>query len=81
MQRKKGADAPTILALHPGEVMTDMADIEIAWDVPNPILADESVEKMLEVIAAKGHGGTEEGGRARAGEASFWTWEGKRMEW
>ena len=66
-----------MLALHPGEVSTDMANIEVEWEVPNVIEAPESVRCMLSVIVEKGWGGSGE----EKGEASFWTWEGTRYPW
>jgi hypothetical protein len=42
---------------------------------------------MLKVIAEKGKGGADEGGRMSAGgkqeegAATFWTWEGRRYPW
>ncbi|KAM0089475.1 hypothetical protein ACP6JD_007205 [Aspergillus fumigatus] len=55
-----------ILALHPGEVATDMGMTEITWELDGgQISAEESVRKLVEVIRSKklDHTGT------------FWTWE------
>ncbi|KAI1177127.1 NAD(P)-binding protein [Nemania sp. FL0916] len=60
-----------VLALHPGEVATDMADIEIDWEVEGSIDAPESVSAMLQVIAEKGTAGT----------ATFWCWDGRNYPW
>ncbi|KAL4935829.1 hypothetical protein BDV06DRAFT_228461 [Aspergillus oleicola] len=57
-----------ILALHPGEVATDMGKIEISWDLDGgQISAEESVSALIGVIESKTseHTGT------------FWTWEGE----
>ncbi|KAH8708629.1 hypothetical protein GQ44DRAFT_662247 [Phaeosphaeriaceae sp. PMI808] len=64
---KRKDDDTIILAMHPGEVATDMADIKVSWDVQGIITAEESVTKMIEVIKSKGiqHSGT------------FWTFENK----
>ena len=84
-----------VLAIHPGEVSTDMAaNVELGWEVEGVITPEESIKCMLEVIAEKGFGGADEGGSVRAkgdgsgsgreyedGEASFWTWEGRRYPW
>lgn len=65
---KRKGNKTTILALHPGEVDTDMTKIEIAWEVTAPILSPkESVESCLKVIESKGH---EDSG-------TFWTYENK----
>jgi hypothetical protein len=87
-QRKK---APVVLAIHPGEVMTDMAaNASLDWDVEGIIGVEESVGCVLKVIKEKGFGGVDESGRISGktegrrledGEATFWTWEGKRYPW
>ncbi|KAK8097380.1 hypothetical protein PG984_016519 [Apiospora sp. TS-2023a] len=56
-----------ILALHPGEVETDMAEIELGWEVKGSINPPESVSAMLKVIAEKGNEDT----------GTFWCWDGK----
>ncbi|KAG0649151.1 putative oxidoreductase [Hyphodiscus hymeniophilus] len=88
LQRSKGRAAPTVLALHPGEVTTDMAaSVSLDWDVEGIISPGESISCMLKVIAEKGKGGIDEGGHASAagkqeeGVATFWTWEGRRYPW
>ncbi|KAG2414131.1 hypothetical protein HFD88_003322 [Aspergillus terreus] len=61
-----------ILALHPGEVATDMGKIEISWDLDGgQICAQESVSAMISVIESKAveHSGT------------FWTWENEQYPW
>ena len=80
-----------MLAIHPGEVMTDMAaNVEVGWDVEGIIRVEESVECVLRVVGEKGKGGSDEGGKVNgqkegrkveSGEASFWTWEGNRYPW
>jgi hypothetical protein len=80
-----------VLALHPGEVSTDMAaNANLDWEVKGIITAEDSVGCMLKVIREKGWGGVDEGGKESSkiegrvweeGEASFWTWEGKRYPW
>ncbi|KAM0115800.1 hypothetical protein V6000_007021 [Aspergillus fumigatus] len=61
-----------ILALHPGEVATDMGMTEITWELDGgQISAEESVRKLVEVIRSKklDHTGT------------FWTWEKEEYPW
>jgi NAD(P)-dependent dehydrogenase (short-subunit alcohol dehydrogenase family) len=86
--RSKGKQAPIILAIHPGEVTTDMAaHVSIDWDVEGIISPRESISRMLKVIAEKGKDGVDEGGRLSGGmqkeegSATFWTWEGKSYPW
>ena len=91
MYRKKGKDSPTVLALHPGEVTTDMAaNVNVDWDVEGIISPWQSIAGMLKVIDEKGKGGSDEGGRVSGlatgkddedGAATFWTWEGRRYPW
>ena len=64
---KRQGRETTILLLHPGEVKTDMADIEVAWEVEGQMTPRESVEKCVQVIERKGYGDS----------GSFWTWEGE----
>jgi NAD(P)-dependent dehydrogenase (short-subunit alcohol dehydrogenase family) len=85
---RSGSDAPVVLALHPGEVTTDMAaNVSLDWDVEGIISPRESIGCMLKVIAEKGKGGIDEGGRVSSGgrqeegAATFWTWEGRRYPW
>ncbi|KAF2873100.1 hypothetical protein BDV95DRAFT_627872 [Massariosphaeria phaeospora] len=68
---KRKDDDTIILAMHPGEVATDMANINLTWQVEGIITPEQSVVNMLEVIQSKGiqHSGT------------FWTWEGKPYVW
>lgn len=83
--------APVVLAIHPGEVATDMAaDANLTWEVEGIITPEESVRCVLRVIEEKGHGGKDEGGKksmlaegrkTEPGEAAFLTWEGKRYPW
>ncbi|KAK9646759.1 hypothetical protein HCH54_005491 [Aspergillus fumigatus] len=61
-----------ILALHPGEVATDMGMTEITWELDGgQISAEESVRKLVEVIRSKklDHTGT------------FWTWGNEEYPW
>jgi NAD(P)-dependent dehydrogenase (short-subunit alcohol dehydrogenase family) len=64
---KRKDDDTIILAMHPGEVATDMANVQLPWEVQGIITPEESVTKMIEVIKSKGiqHSGT------------FWTYENK----
>ncbi|MCJ1311664.1 hypothetical protein MMC25_005337 [Agyrium rufum] len=65
LKRQEGVT--TILAIHPGEVSTDMADIEVGWQVDGIISASESVAGILRVVTSKS---IEQSG-------TFWTWEDK----
>ncbi|KZF20037.1 3-oxoacyl-reductase [Xylona heveae TC161] len=69
LRRKQ--NSTIILAMHPGEVSTDMANVSLDWDVEGIITPAESVAGMLRVIPTKrtAHSGT------------FWTWEGKEYPW
>lgn len=60
-----------VLAMHPGEVSTDMANIQIDWDVEGVISPEESVRDMLKVIETKG---SEQSG-------TFWRWDGTQHQW
>ncbi|KAH3942043.1 hypothetical protein HBH53_192360 [Parastagonospora nodorum] len=68
---KRKDDDTIILAMHPGEVATDMANVQLPWEVHGIISPEESVSKMIEVIKSKGiqHSGT------------FWTYENKPYVW
>ncbi|KAJ4369170.1 hypothetical protein N0V83_006254 [Neocucurbitaria cava] len=68
---KRKDDDTIILCMHPGEVATDMANIQLPWDVQGIITPEESVLKMIDVIQSKGiqHSGT------------FWTYENKPYVW
>ena len=66
--KRKGGERPIILALHPGEVSTDMTFIEITWEVDAEVLTTEkSVAYCIKVIESKG---IEDSG-------TFWTYENK----
>ncbi|KAL5364938.1 putative short-chain dehydrogenase [Aspergillus floccosus] len=69
--KRKGSQT-VILALHPGEVATDMANIDIAWEIDGgQITAEESVRALMNVIQSKtiDHTGT------------FWTWQNEEYPW
>jgi len=86
---KGGKGKTVILAIHPGEVDTDIVgdDVELGWEVQGVIEKDESVRCMLDVVSKKGFGGVDEGGMISAaegyveGEATFWDWKGGRYPW
>ncbi|KAI7463527.1 NAD(P)-binding protein [Hortaea werneckii] len=63
---RKGAET-VILLLHPGEVMTDMAKIEVAWDMGDQLTPKEGVSGCLKTIESKG----------QVDSGTFWTWENK----
>ncbi|KAF2834654.1 NAD(P)-binding protein [Patellaria atrata CBS 101060] len=62
--RRKDDDT-IILAMHPGEVATDMSNINVPWEIEGVITPEQSVTAMIDVIQSKGiqHSGT------------FWTWQ------
>lgn len=64
---KRADDDTILLAMHPGEVATDMANIAVPWHVDGIITPEQSVSAMIDVIQSKGiqHSGT------------FWTWQDK----
>jgi hypothetical protein len=69
-----GSDGPKaweseicVIAMHPGEVSTDMANVELGWEVEGVITAEESVRDMLRVL---------DGLKSRD-SGTFWRWDGK----
>ncbi|KAH8817306.1 putative short-chain dehydrogenase [Xylogone sp. PMI_703] len=69
--KRKGSKT-VILALHPGEVLTDMANIDVSWEIEGgQMSAEESVRGLLDVIPAKG---LDQSG-------TFWTWDNREHPW
>ncbi|EOD45090.1 nad-binding protein [Neofusicoccum parvum] len=68
---KRKDDDTIILAIHPGEVATDMSNIDLPWPIHGQISPEVSVAGMIDVIQSKGiqHSGT------------FWTWENMPHPW
>lgn len=64
---KRKGSRTAILALHPGEVQTDMANIDVGWDVGGQMSPAESISSCLSVIESKG----------MKDNGTFWTWENK----
>lgn len=62
--KRKGSKT-TILALHPGEVKTDMANVDLGWEVEGQMTPTESVSACLKVIETKSLNDSD----------TFWTWE------
>ncbi|KAK8869232.1 short-chain dehydrogenase [Apiospora arundinis] len=60
-----------LLVMHPGEVETDMANVNLSWDVKGSISPQESVSGMLKVIADKS---VDDSG-------TFWCWDGRMHPW
>ncbi|KAI0198038.1 NAD(P)-binding protein [Astrocystis sublimbata] len=60
-----------VLSLHPGEVETDMAEIELGWDVRGSISPGDSVFNMLKTIEEKDENDT----------GTFWCWDGSSHPW
>lgn len=56
-----------VIAMHPGEVSTDMANVELGWEVEGVITAEESVRDMLRVLE----------GLKSKDSGTFWRWDGK----
>ncbi|KAG6991337.1 hypothetical protein G7Y79_00053g088200 [Physcia stellaris] len=70
LQRKGSSTA--VLAMHPGEVTTDMAaDASVSWEVEGTISAEYSVSSMLKVIATT----------TPRDSGKFLTWEGREHPW
>jgi hypothetical protein len=46
---------------------SDMADVDVAWEVKGSISPSESVAAMLKVIEVKGQGDS----------GTFWCWDGR----
>ncbi|RAL11512.1 NAD(P)-binding protein [Aspergillus homomorphus CBS 101889] len=69
--RIKEGTRTCILAMHPGEVETDMANVDLPWEIEGSIQVDESVRGMLEVIQAKHQKDT----------GTFWCWDGRAHPW
>ncbi|KIW33659.1 uncharacterized protein PV07_00492 [Cladophialophora immunda] len=68
LKRKGGKyEDVCVLAIHPGEVQTDMANIDVDWEVEGIITPEESVTKMLKVIGEKG----------KDDSGTFWCWDGR----
>jgi NAD(P)-dependent dehydrogenase (short-subunit alcohol dehydrogenase family) len=63
---RKGSET-VVLALHPGEVKTDMANVDLGWEVPDQMEVGESVSKCIATIEARDQGDN----------GTFWTWDGK----
>ncbi|KAK6396146.1 hypothetical protein LTR65_010256 [Meristemomyces frigidus] len=67
---KRKGDSTTVLLLHPGEVKTDMANVDVAWEVEGQMTPEESVSACVKTIESKGPGDS----------GTFWTWENKVWE-
>nr|OQO16632.1 hypothetical protein B0A51_14789 [Rachicladosporium sp. CCFEE 5018] len=68
--QRKGSGV-IVLAIHPGEVKTDMANVDLGWEVEGQIEVDESVRGCVRVIE----------GRSNDDTGTFWTWEGQQYPW
>ncbi|SPJ72672.1 related to protoporphyrinogen oxidase [Fusarium torulosum] len=60
-----------VLALHPGEVHTDMNSGSVPWDVGTLLETNESVKGMLQVIGEKNYNDS----------GTFWCWDGRTHPW
>ncbi|KIV93775.1 hypothetical protein PV10_04963 [Exophiala mesophila] len=71
--KRKGSpwDDVCVLAVHPGEVQTDMANIDLDWEVEGIISPEESVTKTLQVVA----------GKTKSDSGTFWCWDGRVHPW
>lgn len=61
----------SVLAMHPGEVSTEMANVELGWEVEGIITAEESVRDMLNVLE----------GKDSTFSGTFWRWDGTQHPW
>lgn len=68
---KRKRETTIILALHPGEVKTDMANVELGWEVEGQMTPEESVKGCIGTIESKG---VDDSG-------TFWTWENEQYPW
>ena len=68
---KRAISSVVVLAMHPGEVSTDMANIDTTWDVEGVISAEESIRGMIPVITA----------RSAKDTGTFWRWDGTQHPW
>lgn len=68
-EQKRKNSKTSIIAVHPGEVETDMTSgVEINWEIEAKILSvEESVTACIKTIESKGLGDS----------GTFWTWEDK----
>ena len=64
--KRKGRKT-SILCLHPGEVKTDMANVELGWEVEGQMTPQESVSQCIDTIESKTYDDS----------GTFWTWENK----
>lgn len=64
-------DEVCVLAMHPGEVSTDMANVELGWEVEGVITAEQSVRAMLDVLHDK----------KSSQSGTFWRWDGTQHPW
>lgn len=64
---KKKGRRTSILCLHPGEVSTDMAQIELDWGIEGEMTPQESVKQCIETIESKTY---EDSG-------TFWKWDNR----
>ncbi|CAK3897531.1 NAD(P)-binding [Lecanosticta acicola] len=68
---KRKGSRTTVIALHPGEVKTDMADVDLGWDVEGQMTPTESVSACIAVVESK----------TPEDSGTFWTWENERYPW
>lgn len=47
---KRKGNQTVIIALHPGEVATDMAKIELSWEVEGQLTPKESVAACVSIV-------------------------------
>jgi NAD(P)-dependent dehydrogenase (short-subunit alcohol dehydrogenase family) len=64
--KRKGRKT-SIFCLHPGEVKTDMANVELGWEVEGQMTPQESVSQCIDTIESKTYDDS----------GTFWTWENK----
>ena len=64
--RRKGRKT-SILCLHPGEVKTDMCNIDIAWEVEGQMTTEESVKQCIATIESKTYDDS----------GTFWKWDNR----
>ncbi|EME49799.1 hypothetical protein DOTSEDRAFT_68555 [Dothistroma septosporum NZE10] len=65
LQRAESETA--VIALHPGEVKTDMANIDLGWEITDEMTPAQSVEACIPVIESK----------SIDDSGTFWTWRNR----
>lgn len=68
---KRKESETIVIALHPGEVATDMANVDLGWEVKDQMTPAESVAACIPVITSK----------VIEDSGTFWTWRNEQYPW